>query len=244
MKYYDMHDEVYEKIQAKGNKTWGNVSDINKILDHEFHDYLKKDLNKYFPQINGEKVLDLGTGTGITALFLESLGFKSTGYDVSPKAIEMAKENAKELGLNSNFIAGDLTEQKFNNDFDFVTDSCCLHCIVFDEDRKNFFDAVKSALKPNGKFVIYTMTESEDMSDMTSKDHFIYKDEILWSEGPDRWDMDWHQVDGKRVFAHRRMLSNKKQAQEILDNGFKILSQEITTQDKSSDLFAAWVEVV
>jgi putative methylase len=56
-------------------------------------------------------VQDLGCGTGILAIGAKLLGAKKvTGYDIDPKAIELAKVNAKKLGAEVEFILLDITE--------------------------------------------------------------------------------------------------------------------------------------
>jgi release factor glutamine methyltransferase len=57
----------------------------------------------------GAKVLDVGTGTGILALAASKNASLVVGIDVNPKAVELAKKNAKENGImNVRFLEGDL----------------------------------------------------------------------------------------------------------------------------------------
>ncbi|UCD00869.1 MAG: methyltransferase domain-containing protein [Promethearchaeota archaeon] len=90
-------------------------------------DYLKNHVNeKYFDDIdikNINKILDLGTGTGIIAIFLHllqkvNLNFKAEiyGSDISKEAIECAKHNAKanNLGDKIKFFISNLF-QSFPN---------------------------------------------------------------------------------------------------------------------------------
>ena len=58
----------------------------------------------------GEKVLDVGTGSGILAIVSEKLGASlCRGYDIDPVAVRVAKENAEENGAkNVSFGASDL----------------------------------------------------------------------------------------------------------------------------------------
>ncbi|MCX5712588.1 MAG: peptide chain release factor N(5)-glutamine methyltransferase [Candidatus Omnitrophica bacterium] len=55
-------------------------------------------------------ILDLGTGSGCIAIFLAKLlhGADITATDISVKALEVAKENARLHHVNINFIQGDL----------------------------------------------------------------------------------------------------------------------------------------
>ena len=58
----------------------------------------------------GEKVLDVGTGSGILAIVSEKLGASLVrGYDIDPVAVRVAKENAEENGAkNVSFGTSDL----------------------------------------------------------------------------------------------------------------------------------------
>ena len=50
----------------------------------------------------GEKVLDVGTGSGILAIVSEKLGASLVrGYDIDPVAVRVAKENAEENGTKN-----------------------------------------------------------------------------------------------------------------------------------------------
>lgn len=242
MKYYEMHNEAYKQLADKDYISWGRKKDISEILEHEMITELKKYIHKYFPNPNGMRALDLGTGTGVTAFFLETLGFEVDAIDVAPKAIEMAKANAEKLNSKVNFMVGDLTEQKFSHQYDFIMDSCCLHCICTDEDRDNYYKLVRNSLKNDGVFYLFTMAMGEDMSFFTDEKHLLLKGTYLYSEGPDRWDMDWQEIDGRKVFVHRRILSDEEINTEIKKHGF-IMNDHYKTMDdpNSSYNFIGWL---
>lgn len=100
---------------------------------------------------NGEKVLDLGCGTGIiTNLLFEKSNEKVIGMDLSSKMIQKAKEkhtNNKSLSfINANFL-----EYNFDSKFDYI--------VIFNAyphfvDREKFKISILKALKTNGKLAI------------------------------------------------------------------------------------------
>ncbi len=56
-----------------------------------------------------DSVQDLGCGTGILAIGARLLGVRNVvGYDADPRALEIAKINAKKLGVEANFIFSDI----------------------------------------------------------------------------------------------------------------------------------------
>lgn len=72
---------------------------------------------RYISKQSGKKVLDVGTGSGFIAIYLALNGRDVTASDINPRALEVAKENALNLGANINFIQSDLFDnisQKFD----------------------------------------------------------------------------------------------------------------------------------
>ena len=58
-----------------------------------------------------DSVQDLGCGTGILAIGAKLLGArKVVGYDTDPKALEIAKTNARKLGVEVEFVFTDIAD--------------------------------------------------------------------------------------------------------------------------------------
>ena len=238
-----MHDDVYKGLREKGIVTWDGQNDIKAIYKHHINQALSIKIDEIFPCTAGLSALDLGTGTGTAALYLASKGFTSTGYDISKEAIEMAKENARNLEVECDFQVKDICEYSDSEAFDLVVDSSFLHCIVHNEERSNIYSAIRKVLKKNAYFFIHTMVQSDDMSDMLSKDYLLFEDDILWSTGKESWDMDWQQINGKRVFPHRKILTIDKLEEEITANNFIIMDRKINLQEKSPSTYIAWLKL-
>ncbi|AEV85204.1 ubiquinone/menaquinone biosynthesis methyltransferase ubiE [Actinoplanes sp. SE50] len=76
--------------------------------------------------VRGPKVLDLGCGTGDLACTLARRGYHVTGIDISPTAIERARQKA--AGLTATFHVQDATKLDLpNKPFDTIFDSGLLH---------------------------------------------------------------------------------------------------------------------
>ncbi|MDD5503404.1 MAG: class I SAM-dependent methyltransferase [Candidatus Thermoplasmatota archaeon] len=58
----------------------------------------------------GERVLDLGAGTGILGIFCAMHGAKSVCVDINPFAVKLAQENAKSNGVEVEAIKSDMFE--------------------------------------------------------------------------------------------------------------------------------------
>jgi cyclopropane fatty-acyl-phospholipid synthase-like methyltransferase len=81
------------------------------------------------------QVLDAGCGTGEHALMAAALGYEATGIDGSPVAIEMAREKARERGLDVRFLVADvLSMASLAVRFDTILDMGLYH--TFDDDQR------------------------------------------------------------------------------------------------------------
>ena len=57
----------------------------------------------------GSNVLDVGTGSGCIAITLALAGYRLTASDVSEKALDYARRNARRLGAEVDFVQEDIT---------------------------------------------------------------------------------------------------------------------------------------
>jgi ubiquinone/menaquinone biosynthesis C-methylase UbiE len=61
-----------------------------------------------FAQVKpGQRVLDVGCGTGVVAVTAARLGAKVSGLDLTPTLLERARKNADIAGVDVEFIEGD-----------------------------------------------------------------------------------------------------------------------------------------
>jgi 2-polyprenyl-3-methyl-5-hydroxy-6-metoxy-1,4-benzoquinol methylase len=98
------------------------------------------------------RVLELGCGDGVNAVFMASRGCSVTAVDVSATALEMARENQSEAGVEVEWIEGDVFELAPPDEpYDLVFDRGLLHHLpVFRfEDYKSL---VAERLIPGGRF--------------------------------------------------------------------------------------------
>jgi SAM-dependent methyltransferase len=96
--------------------------------------------------------LELGCGDGLNAIFLASRGCRVTAVDVSPTALEMAREKQREAGVEVAWVEGDVFELPPPPEpYDLVFDRGLLHHLpVFRfEDYKQL---VADRLAPGGHF--------------------------------------------------------------------------------------------
>ena len=96
--------------------------------------------------------LDLGCGQGRNSFWLASHGFKVTGLDISPVAIEQAREVAQDLDLDVSFESVDLTTWDPDGR---VWDLVVLTYLHLSEERRPVVHgAAKRAVAPGGRLVV------------------------------------------------------------------------------------------
>lgn len=119
-----------------------------------FDKYINKD----------DKILDLGCGAGRTTINLFKNGFTNIiGLDIADKLIDFAKDYSNNHNLNIDFVVGDATKLKYeDNSFDVVIFSFNgMQCIPGSENRRNVLKEVYRVLKPGG-YYIFTAHDRHD----------------------------------------------------------------------------------
>jgi len=94
----------------------------------------------------GERILDLGCGTGHLAKKIQEHGAEVIGIDASPEMIAQAKANYPEL----DFRVANGASFSFDEPFDAIFTNATLHWI---HDADGVIKSVYNALKPGGRFV-------------------------------------------------------------------------------------------
>ena len=97
----------------------------------------------------GERVLDIGTGSGILAIAALLLGAKTAeGVDIDPMCVRTAGENAELNGVQDHFrvLVGDLSD-KASGKYDLITANIVANAIL------HLAPAVPALLAENGTFI-------------------------------------------------------------------------------------------
>ena len=104
--------------------------------------------------IKGQRVLDLGTGTGVLPRNMYHFGADFVGADISQNQIEEARKLSKEHGMNIGYIVNSAENVDFpDNSFDVVTASQCF--IYFD--LPVVLPKIHRVLKNEGHFLVLWM---------------------------------------------------------------------------------------
>ncbi len=105
--------------------------------------------------------LELGCGTGTNAVWLARQGFTVTAIDVSPRAIERARQRAREAGVSVRFLTGDLRDaDQLGGPYDFFVDCGCYGAVQLG-DRAGYLDAVARLTRPGALGLVLTGNDQE-----------------------------------------------------------------------------------
>ena len=133
---------------------WGKTSkEYAKFRDIYPEEFYKKIVDRGLC-IKGQKVLDLGTGTGVVPRNMYKYGAQWTGTDISPEQIEQAKRLALEAGMKIDFLARRAEDIDFaDGTFDVITACQCIWYFAHEKTAPLF----ARLLKTGGKFLILYM---------------------------------------------------------------------------------------
>lgn len=94
----------------------------------------------------GERILDVGCGTGQLTRAIADTGASVVGVDRSPEMIADARRNYSDL----QFEVADAAALPYREDFDAVFSNAALHWV---RDAEGAVAGIRRALKPGGRFV-------------------------------------------------------------------------------------------
>ncbi len=141
-------------------QSWNNRTDTHlksKFYDMENFMKGKTSLNRIELELLGDltnkTILHLQCHFGQDTISLSRLGANVTGVDLSDKAIESAKQIAKNTDLNTSFICCDIYDlpNYLNKQFDIVFTS--YGTISWLPDLDKWANIISKYLKPNGQFI-------------------------------------------------------------------------------------------
>lgn len=142
------------RIDAGKAFDWGRTSEeYAKYRDIYPEEFYRKIVDRGLCT-DGQKVLDLGTGTGVLPRNMYRYGAQWTGTDISPEQIEQAKRLSEEAGMKVDYYAVPAEEIDLpDGSFDVITACQCFWYF----DHEKVMPELAGLLKPEGRLLILYM---------------------------------------------------------------------------------------
>lgn len=142
------------------NPTFLTNSDEPQLDFKHFVKWLRKDQKV---DLEGLRVLDLGSGTGKNSLFLAERGSNVVGIELSKTAVRMAKERAEARELDAHFQTGDIgtTIPYEDANFDVILDVVSSNSLT-EAERRVYIKEMKRLLKPGGYVFVKALCKDGD----------------------------------------------------------------------------------
>lgn len=154
MAWFDSHAQDYDQwYQSKLGK---------------FVDKVEKNLIEEMAKpAQGEKVLDIGSGTGLYSLWLAGKGLNVSAVDQSEVMMKIAKKKAEEAKLAIDWNLGDAESLPFaENTFDLVIS---ITAVEFMDKPQAVLQEAMRVLKPSGRLVIGLLTKESPWGELYRK---------------------------------------------------------------------------
>jgi ubiquinone/menaquinone biosynthesis C-methylase UbiE len=138
------YEERYRRIYRAGATFWEKPVPTEALVE-----FIQE-----FNLPRGLKAIDFGCGEGRDSIFLAKMGFRVTGIDMAPSAVQRAKHWASKEGLEINFKVGDiinLPDEK-DNCYDLAINIACLHMITDQKARNQHLREAHRILKKDGLY--------------------------------------------------------------------------------------------
>jgi arsenite methyltransferase len=122
--------------------------------------------------LEGETVLDLGSGGGLDVLLsAKRVGpsGKAYGLDMTDEMLELARENQREAGAeNVEFLKGTIEDVPLP---DASVDVIISNCVInLSGDKPRVFEEAARVLRPGGRFAVTDVVADPDMDEATRRD--------------------------------------------------------------------------
>src|SRR5262245_7192626 len=106
---YEADERVFQKLRAAGKTSWDEQADSQASFDKfVMRPFLEESLAAIAKPLHGLSALEIGCGSGPVCCLLAARGLVVRGIDVSPTALEMARQNAEQRGLSVRFDSADI----------------------------------------------------------------------------------------------------------------------------------------
>jgi SAM-dependent methyltransferase len=122
------------------------------------------ELIQYIQNHPSGRALDLGCGTGTNVITLAQNGWQATGVDFAWKAIRIAHQKARRVGVQVDLSVDDVTRLKnLAGPFDLILDMGCFHSLK-PEQNGRYIQNIIRLLAPSGSYLLYVFFKDNPAS--------------------------------------------------------------------------------
>ena len=146
-------------------------------------------IQQFMPLEEFPTLLDLACGAGRHSIEMARRGYITTGVDINPRALAVATDEARRLGLDAWFVEADLHSlEEFEGRFDGVILFWQTFGFLYGEARVGLFRTLHRLLRPKGRLIL----------DLFNRQHFTHdRDEEFYADDP--IDVYSSYVEGERL---------------------------------------------
>lgn len=145
--YYMAYEKRYRAVFEAGVSRWGHSPD-DPVLCETLKAWVEEN------RLIGKKVVEFACGEGACGVILSRLGCIYSGYDISPSAIEKAKE-ALSAYPNASADVLDMVKEKAPDTYAAALDCMGFHMLVTDVDRSAYLKNAFSVLQRGAPMLLF-----------------------------------------------------------------------------------------
>lgn len=195
IEYYKTAHVDYKLIYLSGDQGGMNYGYWDESV-HNRREALVR-LNEVLAQKIGltssDSVLDAGCGVGALSIWLVgSIGCQVTGITLAPNQVEMAKANARQVGVSNRVTFAEMDYTQTTYPPNTFSAAIAVETICHLEDKADFYTEMFRILRPGGRLIVAEyMTKKPELSVQDAKELGLMLDG--WAI-PNLWTPDAHIV--------------------------------------------------
>lgn len=128
---------------------------------------------KKYCSFDVKTILEPACGSGIFLINFPKYGYHITGYDISPKMVEYAKEKIEKAGCSdkTRVLLGDMVTMKFNPQFDAaITPLSSLGYLQSDKEITSHLKAMSESLRKGALYIVEISCACDDINNEKAPD--------------------------------------------------------------------------